>query len=275
MSDQNVIIIGQKYKLGKPIGSGSFGTIYHATHVETNENYAIKFEPINAKQPQLLYESRLLTTIICKKFVIGFPNVHNFGIHNQSVYMVMDRLGPSLATQKFTASSIGPIARQILRRIEHLHHKNFIHRDIKPENFLFNYATEDEKYHTVYLVDFGLTKRYYDSVEKKHIEMVPRPFIGTLRYASIHAHTHEQSRRDDLESIGYMLIYLIKKKLPWQGIDVNEKTFAILEKKQETTLEELCDELPVQFLYYMRYVRSLTFEEKPDYSYLRSLFKKK
>ena len=168
------------------------------------------------------------------------------------------------------------IASQMIQRIELMHSMNFIHRDIKPENFLIGAG---KKSNIVYCIDFGLSKRYRCPKTGQHIELKQRHGItGTPRYCSLNAHqSFEQSRRDDLESLGYIFVYFAKDgKLPWMKAEdprgeknTTKKELAI---KNNTTLEELCEGLPDCFIQYMNYVRKLKFEQKPDYKMLRFLF---
>jgi serine/threonine protein kinase len=111
------------------------------------------------------------------------------------------------------------IADQLIQRIEYMHSKSYIHRDIKPENFLLGLG---KKSNIIYIIDFGLSKKYRDTKTLQHIPYREnKNLTGTARYASINAHLGiEQSRRDDLEAVGYVLIYLAKGFLPWQGIRV-------------------------------------------------------
>jgi len=162
------------------------------------------------------------------------------------------------------------VAEQALRRLEYLHSKGFLHRDIKPENFLFGLG---ERAHHLYLIDFGLSKRYYDG---KHVQPRSRKLqpVGTARYASINALSgSEQSRRDDLEALGYLLVYLLQGSLPWSGLQPPTHE-TILAKKQAVKLPELCAGLPGAFEAYLRATRALDFEERPDYEALRGLFRK-
>ena len=156
--------------------------------------------------------------------------------------------------------------------MKHIHNCGYIHRDIKPDNFAIGF--DDSK--KLYCIDFGLSKRYI----KRNGDHLPfsdrRRFCGTARYASIAAHKNqEQSRKDDLESIAYMLIYMYKGRLPWQGIknkDKKERYRLIGERKQATTPEELCKGMSKEFLIFLKYIRNLDFDEKPHYSALKKMF---
>jgi serine/threonine protein kinase len=148
-------------------------------------------------------------------------------------------------------------------------------RDIKPDNFLIG---SNKKSNIIYLIDFGLAKKYRDARSHQHIPYREnKNLTGTARYASINAHLGlEQSRRDDMEAIGYCLMYFLRGSLPWQGLKAqtkHEKYHKIMETKMSTPVESLCKGYPVEFMTYMNYCRALRFEDKPDYNYLRRLFK--
>ena len=204
-----------KYRLQKKVGSGSFGEISMAVNINTGEEVAVKLEPQKTKHPQLLYESKVY------KFLaggLGIPKVKWFGVHEREYnVLVMDLLGPSLedlfnfCRRKFSLKTVLMLADQMIGRIEYVHNKNFIHRDIKPDNFLMGTGSESNK---VFIVDFGLSKKFRDSRTKTHIAYrEDKNLTGTARYASVNAHLGiEQSRRDDMESMGYVFMYFLVLK---------------------------------------------------------------
>merc|ERR1719487_2663973 len=209
----------------------------------------------------------------------GVAEVFYFGIEGNFNCLVMEILGKSLEDHvqackgKFTVKTTVLIAQQVLHRIEYLHSKGYVHRDIKPENFMFGVK---DKVHHVYIIDFGLSKKYWAEV---HIPMKQKlSLTGTARYASINAHKGvEQSRRDDLEAIGHMLLYFLRGALPWSGLDAKtqeEKYRKICEKKEQTKLSDLCQGFPKEFEDYLAYARNLAFQERPDYKMLWELMHK-
>jgi serine/threonine protein kinase len=193
----------------------------------------------------------------------------------------MDLLGPSLedlfnfCSRKFSIKTVLMLADQLIARTENLHAKCFIHRDIKPDNFLMGLG---KRANQVYMIDFGLAKKYRDSRTHQHIPYREhKNLTGTARYASLNTHLGiEQSRRDDMESMGYVLLYFLRGSLPWQGLKAQtkrEKYDKISDKKYSTPIEVLCKGFPSEFATYLNYCRSLRFDEKPDYAYCRKLFR--
>ncbi|EPY50795.1 CK1/CK1/CK1-D protein kinase Hhp2 [Schizosaccharomyces cryophilus OY26] len=270
------IKIGNKYRIGRKIGSGSFGQIYLGLNVVNGEQVAVKLEPLKSRHHQLEYEFRVYSIL---KGNIGIPMIRWFGIVNNYNAMVMDLLGPSLEDlfcycgRKFSLKTVVLLADQLISRIEYVHQKSFLHRDIKPDNFLLKKHSN-----VITMIDFGLAKKYRDFKTYVHIPYRDnKNLTGTARYASINTHIGiEQSRRDDLESLGYVLLYFCRGSLPWQGLqaDTKEQKYQkIRDTKINTPLEVLCKGLPEEFISYMYYTRQLSFTEKPDYNYLRRLFR--
>ncbi|CAA3010855.1 casein kinase I-like [Olea europaea subsp. europaea] len=270
--------VGNKFQLGRKIGSGSFGEIYLGTNIQTNEQVAIKLENVKTKHPQLLYESKLYKLL---QGGTGIPNVRWFGVEGDYNVLVMDLLGPSLedlfsfCSRKLSLKTVLMLADQMINRVEFVHSKSFLHRDIKPDNFLMGLGRRANQ---VYVIDFGLAKKYRDSSTHQHIPYREnKNLTGTARYASMNTHLGiEQSRRDDLESLGYVLIYFLRGSLPWQGLKAGnkkQKYEKISEKKVSTSIEALCRGYPTEFASYFHYCRSLRFDDKPDYAYLKRIFR--
>ncbi|XP_042453187.1 casein kinase 1-like protein 2 [Zingiber officinale] len=270
--------VGNKFRLGRKIGSGSFGEIYLGTNIQTNEEVAIKLENVKTKHPQLLYESKLYRIL---QGGTGIPNVRWFGVEGDYNVLVMDLLGPSLedlfnfCSRKLSLKTVLMLADQKLNRVEFVHSKSFLHRDIKPDNFIMGLGRRANQ---VYIIDFGLAKKYRDTSTHQHIPYREnKNLTGTARYASVNTHLGiEQSRRDDLESLGYVLMYFLRGSLPWQGLKAGtkkQKYERISEKKVATSIEALCRGYPTEFASYFHYCRSLRFEDKPDYAYLKRLFR--
>ena len=276
--NRSEIIVGGKYRIIRKIGSGSFGDIYLGMSIQSGEEVAIKMESANARHPQLLYEYKLYRVL---SGGVGIPRIRHYGKEKNFNTLVMDLLGPSLedlfnfCTRHFTIKTVLMLVDQMIGRLEYIHLKCFIHRDIKPDNFLMGIGRHCNK---LFLIDFGLAKKYKDPRNRAHISYrEDKNLTGTARYASINAHLGiEQSRRDDMESLGYVMMYFNRGVLPWQGMkatDKKKKYEKISEKKMSTPVEVLCKGFPAEFSMYLNYCRTLRFDEQPDYMYLRQLFR--
>lgn len=274
-------IVGNHYRVGKKIGEGSFGVVFEGSKISSGTPVAIKFEPRKSDAPQLRDEFRSYRTL---NGTLGVPQVHYFGQEGLHNVLVIDLLGPNLEDlfdmcgRKFSIKTVCMAARQMVTRVQAVHEKSLIYRDIKPDNFLIG-VPGSKNANTIHLIDFGMAKFYRDPKTKVHIPYRERKSLsGTARYMSINTHLgREQSRRDDLESLGHVFMYFLRGGLPWQGLRAatnKQKYEKIGEKKQSTPISELCEGFPEEFSIYMNYVRKLGFEESPDYDFLRELFTK-
>ena len=265
-----------KYKADSKIGQGSFGKIYSAHNINNGELFALKLEKRNSNQSLLETE----TYILCYLKGEGIPFIKSFGFSGEYNVLVMELLGKSLETLfqendcKFSLKTVCMLAEQMITRLEYIHKKYILHRDIKPDNFTIG---KGKKSHIIYLIDFGLSKKYKSSKgNHEHIKYSEnKRLIGTARYASINAlRGCEQGRRDDMESLGYVLMYFLRGNLPWQGLKVckgEDRYKKIYEIKKNTPSDELCAGFPKQFCEYIRYTRNLGFEQEPNYDYLKKL----
>lgn len=267
--------IDDKYELINVIGEGSFGKIYNAVNKLTNETVAIKIEKTNLKS-LLHYEASMYKIL---KDIKGIPSIKGFGSREYYNFLVMEKLGHSLdklkkiCGGKFELKTILFIAIQIINRIEQIHKLGILHRDIKPDNFLIGIGKHRN---LIYIIDFGLSKYYVDS-DWNHIKKtMDKDLTGTIKYMSENVHNNiEPSRRDDMISIGYVLISFFKK-LPWSNIknidNLEDKHKKILEIKTHTSNYDLCLGMPLEFCIYMEYCKKLEYDETPNYAYLKSLF---
>ncbi|XP_010233095.1 casein kinase 1-like protein 5 [Brachypodium distachyon] len=268
---------GAGFRLGCIIGTGAFGEIHHGTNVKTTEEVAIKLEHVKARFPLLLFEAQIYRKL---QGHTGLPKVRWFGIEGDYSVLVMDLLGPNLGDlfhSRDRQLSLKTVTYVLIKLVEHVHSKSYLHRDIKPENFLMGLAKTS---HLVHLIDFGCAKKYRDTSTRNWQHIPSRNdlnLVGTPRYASINNHLGiEQSRRDDLESIGYVLLYLLRGSLPWQDLEAGNQRQtheAIKDMKVSTSPEDLCGTHPTEFATYLNYCRSLGFEDEPDYLYLRRIFR--
>jgi casein kinase 1 len=271
-------IVGGEFRLRRKIGAGSFGEIYSGEQIQTNYRVAVKLESVRSKAPLLVDEAKIYEILqggsgIPRIFWHGREGVHNI--------MVIDLLGKCLEDlfvrchRRLSLKTVLMLADQMLSSIEYIHEKNFIHRDIKPENFVMGLGQTANQ---VFVIDFGLARKYRDQNTHAHIPYAEgRPLTGTARYSSVATlRGTEQSRRDDLESLGYVWIYLLRGTLPWIGITgANEKQRydRVYQMKDRITFEDLCRGCPSEFVRYFQIVRNLRFTETPDYAALREMFR--
>ena len=266
-------IFFNKYRCIKKLGEGSFGSIYKAVY--NGDYYALKFESIEKGQNLLENEA------IIMNYLKGpnIPYIKLYGSTSDYNILVMQLLGKSLENifeekKKFSLKTVCMLGYQFISSLEYIHNRHILHRDIKPDNFVMGLNSLSQY---VYILDFGLAKKYRSSTTLKQLPLINRKKLtGTARYASINAlKGYEHSRRDDLEAVGYVLLYFIKGRLPWQGFTAKnkeERYRKILKKKLELSPKELCSELPEEFERYVSYTRSMEYLQQPDYDMLRGLF---
>ena len=281
-SQKEYSLIDDTYKIltDKRLGGGSFGHVYKCINIKTNKEYSIKVESNNNTNPQLLHEYKILKSL---EGIEGIPTTYLFkNIGGESI-LVMDLLGPNLEdilqdtkTKTFTLKTCLMALKQIIERLKLIHKEGIIHRDLKPENLL---VTKNIRNCLIYLIDYGLSKKYKDVKNDIHIPFKSdRPITGTIRYVSINTHKGiEQSRRDDIESACYIITYFLNGKLDWDGIKCKtkeEKIQKIMEKKEEFKNNKEYKKLPQTFSQIFQYVYHLGFEEKPNYEYIFSTINK-
>jgi len=245
-----------RFEFGKKIGAGSFGCVYYGVDIHSDTEVAIKVESSNTKAPQLEYEARLYKVLgNCR----GLPTMHWYGQESGCSVMVLDLLGPSLQDllgfcgRGFSVKTVLQLGHQTLDILEYVHSHGFLHRDLKPANFLVGRGGQASQVH---LIDFGLAKRYWSTKTGSHIpyrQRKTRGIIGSARYASVNAHRGiELSRRDDMESLGYMLVQFMRGSLPWQHLDPmpetkEKKNEMIGQQKAEIKWEVLTSGMPACF----------------------------
>lgn len=276
----------RRYRLEDQLGAGAFGEIYAGVDVKSNRPVAIKLEHVSAEHPQLAYEARVYKQLR-QSGMTRVPELFYSGREGNYNVLVLQKLDENLESmltahrRQLPVTNVLQFADQILTMLEQVHDQGFIHRDIKPENFMaLHVGSSSTALPQLYIIDFGLSKCFWNPQTDEHIPFRnDKHLTGTARYASINNHKgFEQSRRDDLESLGYVLIYLLKGKLPWQnqaGSNRKEKYAKMQVIKEQALLSKsLFQGLPPAFQRYFEYVQSLKFDDRPDYVYLRSLFKK-
>ena len=268
----------KKYKPFYQKAHGSFSIIYEGINIETNEHVAIKLEPRNAQSENLLLQNEIFY-LYKLRHCPGIVKIITTGRTKKYNILIEPLLGGTLYSlyldqnKNFTLKDICLISLQCISRLESVHNKGIIHCDIKPENFCV--GLRDKR--IIYLIDFGISKKYRSDRTKKHIQFnITKTMCGTARYASMNALSGLQlSRRDDLESLSYMILYFLTKKLPWQGITAKSlatRYKKIYEKKFELEKWDKFLSLPIQIQNFIKYCRNLGFSEDPNYKLMKNFF---
>lgn len=249
------MIIANKYKIIENINNGNFGSIFKGENIRTNELVAIKLEEISSETKMLKREAQIYHYL---SKTPGIPEVKWYGATDEYNYMVMPLYGSSLSSRSFSLKSAYSIGKKLVTLIKRIHEKGLIHRDIKPDNFV---STKD--WRDIYIIDFGLCKKYIDD-NNKHMEMkTGKTIIGTPNFVSINVHNGcEPSRRDDLISVAYIILYLINGGLPWQ----TPREMKVIKMQKMCICE--WSKTPIELVEYLKYCESLKFDENPDYDYL-------
>ncbi|KAI7908299.1 kinase-like domain-containing protein, partial [Cokeromyces recurvatus] len=278
---KDVIIEGKWLVLSK-IGQGSFGEVFKVQDIHTNRFYAIKRESSETHYPQLYHESTIYNIL---KNGPCIPKYHWYGQYDGYECIVLELLGSSLKKFQQIVKDIPldiviELGCQLISCLEYIHSKGLVYRDIKPENFLFSKSCVLET-HATNSLDFGLTTWWQNPKTKKPFPDSKKPIkfkTGTARYASLnvhHGHTH--TRRDDMESLGYVLLdLLLGGNLPWSGVTARTSKAGwdrLMSIKEDISLEDLCHGLPHGIMNFIDYTRRLQFSEQPDYIHLQELLR--
>ncbi len=268
-------VVGGRWRVGRKLGAGSFGAVVEVVDLDDEQNEepevrAMKMEA-RTRRSQLKYEVRCYEQL---GSVRGLPRVFDAGQTHDFSYLVMQHVGEPLDAMqermggKIPEKAAYVVGCQAIQRLKDVHAKGLVHRDVKPQNFCVLDGT-------VYLCDFGLAKSYID--DGAHVpHRDGKKLTGTPRFASLQTHAGvEQSRRDDLESLVYMLVYLIRGALPWQGLGKGKRKEQSGERRSDNKSERigkakaeaaatLCDGMPaLQTMF--ESVRRLEFEQVPPY----------
>ncbi|KAJ5070890.1 tau-tubulin kinase 1 [Anaeramoeba ignava] len=268
-------VLRARWAIDQKLGQGAFGEIYSAQDLDTDTKVAIKVEKKAPKRETLKIEVSVMKRFQKSSYSADFISCGRF---DDYYYVVMDLLGPNLAelkrkTQKgrFSLATTMKLGIEMISSIEDIHEIGYIHRDIKSSNFLIRKHPVPENKKFLVLIDFGLARKFVDN------ENNPRPsrgnvgFRGTARYASIDSHEgNDLGRKDDLWSLFYVLIEFAQGELPWRTLKEKEE---IKEMKKRYDTPNFCQNLPKEFVKFYEHLKGLKFEDKPDYEYLRNLFR--
>ncbi|KAN0121035.1 Protein kinase-like domain containing protein [Russula decolorans] len=270
----DIVRVGGRYRVGKLLGARTFGTVYLGRDIKKGRDVAVKLEAAQEWGSKLEHEYHVYRAT---SGIRGIPKMLWYGVEGRYNVMVLSRLGCTFEEMAqlgvLDANAVFTYAKQMLSVLKSLHDHHYVHLDVKPDNFMIGTGDRSSR---VFLIDFGLTRLFRNPATRKHITQFKGLNItGTVRYSSINSHLRlTQSRHDDLESLAYAIVYLVKGRLPWQGIAVHPGQVhhdEVLKLKQVTTAKTLCKGLPQPFIEFIQHIRSLGFEDKPDYRYLHSL----
>ena len=284
--------MGGRFKLTGPIGRGTFGRVYAARDLETGTEVAVKLEPQDAEFPQLRFECAVYEVLArCERV----PRMLWSGPHGGAHALALPRMGPTLEEmfthcgRRFSLKTVLALGLRMLECIRQVHEEDILHRDIKPDNFVLGRGLARN---TVFLIDYGLSKCYVtdSACTRTHIPFATgRRLVGTLRYASLNCHRGiQQSRRDDLESLAYVLLYFYLGALPWQGVErrAKQRSHACTEGAQQRVISRevwdrkegisaalLCVNAPAVLQTLLEYARSIGFIERPLYGKMQELLR--
>jgi casein kinase 1 len=277
------VMINGRFKVISRLGGGAFGDVYKVLDVMDNTEYAAKLEHAlseSGSKGYLSHEAQLYA-YLNMTMTVGLPRSIYYGSAGDYNILVIDLLGPSLedllglSGGRMSLKTIIMLAVQMISRLEFIHHKSYIHRDLKPENFTMGIG---KRSHHCNIIDFGLAKRYRDLKTGEHIEMVTgKSLTGTARYVSINTHEGlQQARRDDMEGLAYVMLYLLRGKLPWMGGPQNatkaERYERIANLKKTIGSAQLVGDDADCFLKYLNYSKGLGYMDEPDYEKCREFF---
>jgi len=262
------------YTLGRRLGKGSYGEVLEGKSPCSGELVALKRMPIGDDRCKMhVKESNFLSLL---EGVAAAPRLHEHLEADGHDVMVMTLLGQSIwdlfasSEGRFSLMTVLMLADQMISRLQEVHSVGIVHRDVKPDNFLMGLG---DKVGVVHIADFGLATFFRDPQTLEHVPCVRRWLTGSARFASLRAHSYTQSRRDDVESLAYSLVFLIRGSLPWQSLERagSDAHTQIKEMKKRTPLRTICHGCPSEFVDYLRYCRNLAFDAEPDYAFLRRL----
>lgn len=272
------------YWLQDRLGSGYSGSIFKAYHIHDGTFVALKVQDVDHECPTNRYEQAIYPLLQGGE---GMPRLWASGIEGKWHYLVISLLGKSLESiyrqnlqwghQRMDLRSVCSIAIQVIARLQIMHNREVLHRDIQLGNCAIGLTPEEE---TIYMIDFGFSKRYIDAHTRRHIpdSKQKRDFLGNYWFTSVNVHCKGKvpSRRDDLEAAALMFIHLLTPGgLSWtrNGIPKTDSAHDRIKRaKKNARPEELCKGIPSEFEEFLRYCRRLKFFDCPDYDYWKEEF---